>query len=420
MKSLPLMSAALLSLATLAHGGNYAVLVAGSNGYENYRHQADICHAFQILVKGGYRRENIILMSFDDVAWDSGSNPFVGTLFNQPTANGNPGKNVRKNCDPDYKGTNVTVTNFLAVLRGDHKTASGRVLNTTKDDTVFVNFVDHGGVGIVAFPSGELLHATQLQNTLEYMHERRKYKNLAFYMEACEAGSMFQNLPSNLSIYVTTAADAQESSWGTYCPPNDEINGVALGTCLGDLYSVNWMQNADTTDLFKETLEKQYLIVRNLTAKSHVMQYGEVAISTKPAAVFEGHGDTQNVTSVADVELSSVSSRDVMLHLKYYNYLRYPSEGTLAGLLGEVDKRRKADTLFASILESFPPHAVRYTLDKPTLLCLKEFHTAVVVHCGGYTDYSLKYSRIGADLCGYTGNDAARIVGKVAAVCGAV
>jgi legumain len=30
-------------------GKLWALLVAGSNGYDNYRHQADICHAYQVL-----------------------------------------------------------------------------------------------------------------------------------------------------------------------------------------------------------------------------------------------------------------------------------------------------------------------------------------------------------------------------------
>ena len=29
---------------------DHAVLIAGSNGYDNYRHQADICHAYNILI----------------------------------------------------------------------------------------------------------------------------------------------------------------------------------------------------------------------------------------------------------------------------------------------------------------------------------------------------------------------------------
>ena len=45
----------------------YAVLIAGSNGYENYRHQADICHAYNILSEGAKNDENIILMTYDDI-----------------------------------------------------------------------------------------------------------------------------------------------------------------------------------------------------------------------------------------------------------------------------------------------------------------------------------------------------------------
>ena len=30
------------------NGDTWAVLVAGSQGYFNYRHQADVCHAYQV------------------------------------------------------------------------------------------------------------------------------------------------------------------------------------------------------------------------------------------------------------------------------------------------------------------------------------------------------------------------------------
>jgi legumain len=80
------------------------------------------------------------------------------------------------------------------------------------------------------------------------------YKELVFYLEACESGSMFENLPDNIKIVASTAANAQESSWGTYCPPNDMVNGKSLNSCLGDLYSINWMEDSDVADMFKETL----------------------------------------------------------------------------------------------------------------------------------------------------------------------
>ena len=41
---------------------NYAVLVAGSNGYINYRHQSDVFHAYHILLNNGMPAENIIVL----------------------------------------------------------------------------------------------------------------------------------------------------------------------------------------------------------------------------------------------------------------------------------------------------------------------------------------------------------------------
>ena len=43
------------------------------------------------------------------------------------------------------------------------------------------------------------------------------YKDLVFYLEACESGSMFVNLPTNMNIYATSASGIDESSWATYC-----------------------------------------------------------------------------------------------------------------------------------------------------------------------------------------------------------
>lgn len=64
-------------------GKKWAFLVAGSNGYVNYRHQADICHAYQILKKGGLKDENIVVFMYDDIAYNP-QNPRRGVLINHP------------------------------------------------------------------------------------------------------------------------------------------------------------------------------------------------------------------------------------------------------------------------------------------------------------------------------------------------
>jgi legumain len=164
----------------------------------------------------------------------------------------------------------VTPENFLAVIKGDASAVAsagnGKVLKTNANSKVFINFADHGAPGLIAFPSS-YLYADDFNTALNYMHDNAMYKEMVVYIEACESGSMFENILSDkLNIYATTAANSKESSWGTYCPPDDSVNGVHLGTCLGDLYSVNWMEDSDKNDATKETLAVQFQTVKTETA----------------------------------------------------------------------------------------------------------------------------------------------------------
>jgi legumain len=92
--------------------------------------------------------------------------------------------------------------------------SNGRVLESTEEDNVLINFIDHGAPGMVAFPS-TVMYAKDLIRVLTQMHTRKMYKQMVFYLEACESGSMFVDLPTDMNIFATTAANAKESSWGT-------------------------------------------------------------------------------------------------------------------------------------------------------------------------------------------------------------
>lgn len=68
-----------------------------------------------------------------------------------------------------------------------------------------------------------------------------KKNSQLIYIEACESGSMFEGLlPNNYNIYATTASNAEESSYATYCPGDDS---AGFDTCLGDLYSISWLED---------------------------------------------------------------------------------------------------------------------------------------------------------------------------------
>lgn len=77
------------------------------------------------------------------------------------------------------------------------------------------------------------------------MHSLKKYGKLVYYLETCESGSMFVNLPTNLNIYALSAANPTQSSYAAYCGNQAKVNGKLIGSCLGDLFSVTWMEEVD-------------------------------------------------------------------------------------------------------------------------------------------------------------------------------
>jgi len=309
-------SALIAASVATAEAAHYAVLVAGSNTFWNYRHQADMCHSYQVAIAKGIPAENIITMAYDDVANDS-RNPFPGQLFNKPSAAGEPGVDVYAGCKLDYTGADVTPENFVAVMTG---TASGKKLESTSEDNVFVFFSDHGGTGLICFPNDNM-HVSDFQAMFDTMHAKGMYKKLTFYLETCESGSMFQGL-STPGVYAVSAASPYESSWGTYCGSEATVNGKNIGSCLGDLFSVSWMEHSDAVDITQVSLDEQFGVVHTRTAKSEVTQWGDVTYLEDKVADFQGSGVSNSRSPVAteNPAASAVNARQLDLNQAYHNY----------------------------------------------------------------------------------------------------
>jgi legumain len=224
------------------------------------------------------------------------------------------------------------------------------------------------------------------------------YKEMVLYIEACESGSMFENLlPTNISIYATTAANSEESSWGTYCAPNDRIFGKSIGSCLGDLYSVNFLENLESVDPTKETLLDQFNIIKNLTTKSHVMQFGDLTIDAELIGNFEaGDKSSRAPLKTAEEEVdkyaSLVDSRYNKLQYLQNKHMKLQSGQSHQELANELESIERFDARFETLATKFG-----LNLKVPTgtidFACLK---TRVAMYnevCGSFTDYGLKYVR---------------------------
>lgn len=88
---------------------------------------------------------------------------------------------------------------------------------------------------------------------------------------------MFVNLPLDTHIYALSAANPKEPSFGTYCSPDDVIMGKHIGSCLGDLFSVKFIEDTEAMDIQTETLQSQFELIRLGTNLSHVMQWGDLS-----------------------------------------------------------------------------------------------------------------------------------------------
>ena len=68
----------------------------------------------------------------------------------------------------------------------------------------------------------------------------------------------------------------------------DFHTGTNLHTCLGDLYSVSWLEDADSAWNLRESLARQMAKVTKETKESHVQIFGDTSFASDFAGAFEG------------------------------------------------------------------------------------------------------------------------------------
>ncbi|KAG5591372.1 hypothetical protein H5410_041886 [Solanum commersonii] len=350
-------------------GTKWAVLVAGSNEWINYRHQADVCHAYQIMKAGGLKDENIIVFMYDDIA-NNTKNPRPGVIINNPHGHdvykGVPKAGLCRRYVNAKNFFNVILANKSGVVGGSEK-----VLKSGPNDHIFIYYADHGGPGIIgnwkiklsilivnrslicdslkliriciivfvflllsAMPN-EVVYAHDLVNVLKKKHASGTYDRLVFYLEACESGSMFDGLlPEGLDIYVRLQRNLMKTVMAhtvervlllipvwVSVPPL-EFKGV----CLGDLYSVAWMEDSDVQDRKLNSVHRQYSRVAKRTAAnltyynygSHVQEYGDKVVSFDPLAAYMGETSKNHIHDSVDAKsFSTSSSRNVDQRMQY-------------------------------------------------------------------------------------------------------
>ncbi|XP_054154814.1 uncharacterized protein LOC128953354 [Oppia nitens] len=298
-------------------GSNWAVVVSGADTWFNYDMQASTYHVYQFLLSNGIPEDHIIVMHTDDIAYYS-RNPTPGVVINEPN-----GTDVYHGVPKHYTGKDVTPQTFLKVLKGDEELAKQgrRVLKSGPNDNVFIYFNDHGSDDLICFPNG-YLYSNQLNDALKYLFDNKRYAKLAFYLEACESGSMFAKLlPNNTNVYAITSSSPTELSWRMYC---DSV----LGSCLNDHFTYHWLLHSQSHDMRTTTLDDQFKYMAahwNTTSRKgsyhvqHAQQYGDPSVAKLPLSQFMGYSKKSNIQVLNDNNKVNggavVSSREVPMYL---------------------------------------------------------------------------------------------------------
>lgn len=191
------------------HTNNWAVLVDTSRFWFNYRHVANVLSVYRSVKRLGIPDSQIILMVADDMACNP-RNPRPGTVFNNANQNINVyGDDV----EVDYRGYEVTVENLVRLLTGrlPPTTPRSKRLLTDEGSNLLVYMTGHGGDGFLKFQDAEEITNIELADAFEQMWVKRRYNEIFFMIDTCQAASMFQKFYSPGILAVASSLVGEDS-----------------------------------------------------------------------------------------------------------------------------------------------------------------------------------------------------------------
>ncbi|KAI0235915.1 glycosylphosphatidylinositol anchor biosynthesis [Massospora cicadina] len=175
----------------------------------------------------GIPDSNIILMLADDVACNP-RNLLPGAVFQSDDHRLDLyGDDV----EVDYRGYEVTVENFVRLLtnRLPPDTPKSKRLQTDHRSNVLVYLAGHGGENFLKFQDSEEITADEIADSFEQMNQKKRYNELLFIIDTCEANTMYSKIYSKNIIAMGSSAKGQKA----YSYQND----FSLGLSVVDRYT---------------------------------------------------------------------------------------------------------------------------------------------------------------------------------------
>jgi phosphatidylinositol glycan class K len=191
------------------HTNNWAVLVCTSRFGFHYRHVANVLSIYRSVKRLGIPDSRTILMLADDMACNP-RNPRAATVFNNAHHHINVyGDDV----EVDYRGYEVTVENFIRLLTGRLSSSTPRSKRLLSDEhsNILIYMTGHGGEGFLKFQDSEEITNVELADAFEQMWQKRRYRNIFFMIDTCQAESMFLKFYSPNILAVASSKIGEDS-----------------------------------------------------------------------------------------------------------------------------------------------------------------------------------------------------------------
>ena len=241
------------------HKSNWALLMASSSGWSNYRHQADVLAIYQQLKESGYTDDHIVLIVEDDIARNP-SNPNNGVIRVTPN-----GDNVYEGAKIDYRTSSLRLKDIADILTGEKSDYLPEVIEASENDNIFIFWSGHGMPGAMCWNedyyavTGDVLAPVFMK-----MHQNKCYRKLLMMVEACYSGGVLEKCEGVPGMLFITAASGNETSKADVFNSDMKI----------------WMSNRFTNTFIEQIGANQSIGMRDLyyrlfinTVGSHVMVY---------------------------------------------------------------------------------------------------------------------------------------------------
>jgi glycosylphosphatidylinositol transamidase (GPIT) subunit GPI8 len=242
----------------------YAVLVQGSNGWNNYRHQADVLSVYQMLKTKGFDDDHIILIIDKALASDA-MNPEPGIIRAE-----DGGNDLLAGCSMDYDNADISPSDISNILLGVKTDKTPVVLPKDAGQNVLLFWSGHGhnhannGADELAWRNADVgrgMTADLLRQTISLMHQQGHYRKMFVLTEPCFSEAVITPLVGIPGVLAMSSAGTFEQSFA-------DNWSTELGVWRCDRFSRNLVTHltASPTTTYRDL----YLFCAQRTLGSHV------------------------------------------------------------------------------------------------------------------------------------------------------